>query len=126
MSIDYALLNWTDDVLPPKDEEGEFQSPSMGTPAELRDKIRQVWEEVDWSDPSYGTYDYEDHLLELPLLASEDEPVTRLTVFTHGDDALVAIYELCRKWNWSAVDLQTGQLVDFDQELEEIEVDEYE
>ncbi|SEN96353.1 hypothetical protein [Palleronia pelagia] len=61
----------------------DFEPTAIGTAAELRRVISDIFPATDWSNPGLGVLDRDGFSFEIAL--ESDGPVTSFTIFTRGD-----------------------------------------
>ena len=112
MSWDVLVFNY--DGSPPKDfnELPADSSPDpLGPAINVRDAINKYLPGVDWSDPSWGTY--EDNELSIEFNAGKGDPIREIMLHVRGGgDAIEAILRFANPNKWSIFDCSTGEFID--------------
>jgi len=62
-----------------------WDPPIIGTPGELKERIKTIAPNADFSDPKWGRIVGPDYVLEIPF--SRDEPVAIISFFIRGGDS---------------------------------------
>ena len=90
---------------------GDEQCLPLGSRAEVRALISQVFPGTDWSDPSWGIYSFDGGSVEFNLGKAETTDGSMLHFMLHvraSDEIVASIVALCQKNNWQAIDTSTG------------------
>jgi len=84
---------------------------SLGPTAEVRKAISRVLPDVDWSNPTWGTYEGDGFVFEFNM---SEEPVkdTFMIRVTGGGDAITPMVKLAIQNKWSLLDISTMEFID--------------
>jgi len=91
----------------------DFMPSRMGDAGALRNRIRTVLPEVDWSEPSWGRLEGDGYSIEFNIQKEGIIDSFMLHV-RGGGDALVDITRMCKANGWLAVDCSDGSVIDLD------------
>jgi hypothetical protein len=111
MSWDVFVQDLPPDVRSIKDVPDEYQPRPLGRRDEVIGRIRTVFPDVDFSDPSWGHLRQEGFAVDISM--EEGDPVTGVTLHVRGsDDAVGAVVDLIAAIGGRGVDSWTGELFD--------------
>ncbi|HEY2586870.1 MAG TPA: hypothetical protein VGI81_14085 [Tepidisphaeraceae bacterium] len=83
----------------------------LGTAEEVRASISRILGAVDWTDPTWGTYEGDGFSIEFNV--GRKDPIEHAALHVHGGgDAVSAIMALVRALGWSAIDGSTDEFLD--------------
>jgi hypothetical protein len=84
----------------------------LGPKAEVLSALGAAFPEIDLADPAWGILQGEGFSIEFNL--REDDPVKQIMLHVRGSDlALGAIRRLCESTGWRALNMSTGDFMDF-------------
>jgi hypothetical protein len=86
----------------------DFELPVLGSAAEVRERIHQVLQAVDWDDPEWGRLEGMGWSMELNL--GRDDPADSLMLHVRGggDGAVEAVQLVAGALDADPVDMSTG------------------
>ena len=112
MSWDIMVCNYNGS--PPKKFEDLPDDPepdSLGSADNVRRSISQNLPGVDWSDPTWGTYDSDEFSIEFNT--GDEDPMNSIMLHVRGSgDPIAAILRFANPNKWSLMDLSTGEYLD--------------
>lgn len=96
----------------------DFRFPTMGPAEEVRTRISDSFESVDWTDESWGIYIGDGFSIEFAI--GSDPIVEQMTLFVRGGgDAVTSIAGFCRANQWYAFDIDSGDYIDLENPSDE-------
>ena len=110
MSWDVFIQHLPASALSVDDVPDDFTPLPLGTRAEVVEKIRRTFPELDLADPTWGTVRTADYEIDFALGAREEEEIFCLALHVHGDESVVpAIATLIEDLQARALDSWTGE-----------------
>ncbi len=112
MSWDLMVCNYNGS--PPNNFEDPSNDPkpdSLGSADNVRRSISQNLPGVDWSDPTWGTYDGDEFSIEFNT--GDEDPIDSIMLHVRGSgDPITAILQFANPNKWTLKDLTTGEYLD--------------
>ncbi len=109
MSWDVVVLNYNG--APPTDWDDADDPETLGSAAEVRERISQHLDGVDWSDPTFGVYVGSGFTIEFPI--RDQDPVDSLMLYVRGKgDAITALLQFAEPNGWSLLDASNSEFID--------------
>ena len=113
MSWDVMIFNFGDKTPPPLDQLGETDLRPLGPAGEVRQRISDLLQGLDWSDPTWGLYGGDGFTIEFNV--GKDDPITNMMLHVRGGgDAIAAITKFAKPLGWSVLDCSTSEYLDYD------------
>ena len=113
MSWDVMLFNTRGQKPPPLDQLRETDIAPLGPAPEVRERLSNLLPGIDWSDPTWGTYQGPGFSMEFNV--GNDETLRSLMLHIRGGgDAIAAIVAIARPLAWSVLDCSRGEFLDLD------------
>jgi hypothetical protein len=108
--MSWDIMIYASEVPPPPVAEmtDEWRFQPLGPCREVRDKISKCLPEVDWSDPTWGTYEGDGFTLEF-CISEPDICESIMVLVRGGGDAVAALLKLAQRWNWYFLDTAQGE-----------------
>lgn len=110
MSWDILLVKFTERPAS-TDAIDEANMLPFGTLGQVQTAISRVFATTDWSDPTWGVFDFGSDSIEFGV--GKEDPVTSIMLHVRASDAAVPlIIQMCKENGWVAIDLSTGDFLD--------------
>ena len=111
MSWDVLIFNY-EGKPPLPDEMAEAPEPkTLGSAAEVRERITAHWPDVTWSTPTSGIYEGAGFAINVDT--GKDDPLEAVMLHVHGaGDAVSALFALAIPNGWSLYDCSTDEFLD--------------
>jgi hypothetical protein len=111
VSWDVYVMRMPSCVSRVRDIPDDYQPPSMGTRAEVIDRIRARVPSVDFADPAWGVLEGGAFSIEFNV---GKDPVTSLMLHVRGgDEAIGVIHEVAKALGCDAIETGDGEVIDF-------------
>jgi hypothetical protein len=86
----------------------DWRGETLGTAADVRNKISAVLPKVDWGDPTWGIYDGDGFSFEFNV--GRKDPSEGFMVHVRGGgDAVSLLLQLAERWSWYLLDTSQGE-----------------
>jgi len=87
-------------------------TPALGSPDAVREKLSAVFPDTDWSDPTYGVSDESgfDFMLHAPEKVVESLDTFSIRLGGSCEDPFPDIQRLCKQYGWYATDEEGGEM----------------
>ena len=111
MSWDVSIMKFAHRYQSVAEIPADAEPLALGTRSFVHAAISEVFHGVDWSDPRWGVFRCEHGSIEFNN--GGEEPLTSVMMHVRAGAAIVPlIVDLCRRQDWSALDLSSGDFLD--------------
>ncbi|MEX1120753.1 MAG: hypothetical protein WED82_01375 [Balneolales bacterium] len=110
MSWDVSIIKFSK-TYSAVDEIPEDEQPlPLGSIDSVHEAVLEFFPTTDWTDPAWGIFDSKYGSIEFNL--GNDDPATSMMLHVRASNEIVfPIVELCRKYNWAALDCTSGDIL---------------
>jgi hypothetical protein len=111
ISWDVLLLSLSPNVTCPSEIPDDLVS-NLGARAEIVSILKTTYPQMDLTDPGWGILEGNDFGIEFNI--GEDDPISSIMLHVRGGkSAIDAIQRVCQNTGWRALDMTTGEFMDF-------------
>ncbi len=113
MSWDVLILK-ADGTTPMGELPEDFKPDPLGQAEDLRKRLSEVFDSLDWTDPAWGILDGDGFSFEFNFKKSGIVDSFMLHV-RGGGNAVAPIVAMCKHFGWQALDCSTGDFIDLNE-----------
>lgn len=111
MSWDVSVVRFSKPHVSVSEIPDEEKPLPLGALSSVHAAVADVFPGVDFSDPTWGTWDCDAGSIEFNT--GEDDPVEDMMLHVRAsEDVIAGIVELCRRNDWRAIDCTDGEFLD--------------
>jgi len=112
MSWDVFIMNVPADIVSATELPDDF-SGELGSPEYVLAKLASIFPSINLTDPTWGGLDTEDGSIEFNI--GSKDPIKTMMLHARGGNSVIgAIQMLCDQTGWRALDMTTGDFINFE------------
>jgi hypothetical protein len=112
MSVDFYIYNFPGAKMPAKDSDGSFVCPPLGERYEVRRQISACFRRTTWRTEKGGDLEAGGASIEFYTGTAPQCQSVMASIAGEIDNGIVALARICRRYEWSLFDPQSGKLMD--------------